>query len=95
MQLRYLFHFLFFIVLPEQIPIHFVNGYVDSYAPKIWLFLFPFMQLVFLLFFSLKGVRESFTIIPKYGNNILTYYIVVLAFVILFLTAEITIIRAA
>lgn len=85
----------FFYLLPDQIPIHFDNGIVDSYAPKIWLFLFPFMQLIFLLFFSLKGVRQSFTVIPKYGNSIITYYIVVLAFVILFLLSEITIIRAS
>ena len=85
----------FFYLLPDQIPIHFDNGIVDSYAPKIWLFLFPLMQLIFLLFFSLKGVRQSFTVIPKYGNSIITYYIVVLAFVILFLLSEITIIRAS
>ncbi|HIV52403.1 MAG TPA: DUF1648 domain-containing protein [Candidatus Mediterraneibacter norwichensis] len=85
----------FFYLLPDQIPIHFDNGIVDSYAPKIWLFLFPLMQLIFLLFFSLRGVRLSFTVIPKYGNSIITYYIVVLAFVILFLLSEITIIRAS
>lgn len=66
---------IFFYLLPDQIPIHFDNGIVDSYAPKIWLFLFPLMQLIFLLFFSLKGVRQSFTVIPKYGNSIITYYI--------------------
>lgn len=86
---------IFFMFLPEQIPIHFDNGIVDSYAPKYWLFLFPIMQLIFLLFFSLRGVRESFTAIPKYGNSVITYYIVVLVFVVLFLLSEIRIIEAA
>lgn len=86
---------IFFVFLPEQIPIHFDNDIVDSYAPKFWRFLFPVMQLIFLLVFSLRGVRESFAAIPKYGNSVITYYIVVLAFVVLFLLSEIRIITAA
>lgn len=90
-----LISFIFFMFLPEQIPIHFDNGIVDSYVPKYWLFLFPIMQLIFLLVFSFQGVRESFSAIPKYGNSIITYYIVVLAFTVLFLLSEIRIIVAA
>ncbi len=51
---------IFFYLLPDQIPIHFDNGIVDSYAPKIWLFLFPLMQLIFFAVFQFKRSAAEF-----------------------------------
>lgn len=51
-----------FWILPEQIPIHInSSGIVDNYSNKIWVFLFPFIQLIIMFFTGRKKVKYCFT----------------------------------
>ena len=81
--------------LPGQIPIHFSGGAADSWGGKLWILIFPFIQLVFLLFFRLPEVQKGFTSNPKFGNSLKTYYLFVLAFVVFLFCTELMILAEA
>lgn len=46
-----------FVFLPDRIAIHFYDGAPDSYASKVWIFIFPCLQIFLLLLSEIKSFK--------------------------------------
>lgn len=50
--------FISFWFLPEEIPVHFSGGGADGFAGRIWIFLFPAIEIFITLLGGLDGFKE-------------------------------------
>lgn len=85
--------FVSFWFLPERIPFHFSGGGADGFAGKIWIFLFPAIEIFIALLGSADGFREW--CMKQRPRSLEQFYIMIFLLVGVFLAVELVIIFVA
>lgn len=84
-----------FILLPPKFPMHYdASGIADDYSSKIWIFLFPFIQLIIMFLTGRERIKYCLTHSKTFIND-LQYNWIVSGICFFLILAEITVIYRA
>lgn len=84
-----------FILLPSKIPMHYDTSRIaDDYSSKIWIFLFPFIQLIIMFLTGRERIKYCLTHSKTFKNDF-QYNWIVSGVCIFLILAEITVIYRA